>query len=43
MFFKKYPKKIWGISGDEMTAEWAPRRIEIRQDNLPFTMGSIVR
>ena len=39
MFFQKYPKKSWGISGDEMTAEWAPRRIEIRQDNLPFYHG----
>ena len=39
MFFNKYPKKIWGIETNEMTAEWAPKRIEIRQKNLPFYYG----
>ncbi len=39
MFFKKYPAKIWGINGNDMTAEWAPRRIDIRQKNLPFYHG----
>ena len=39
MFFSKYPKKIWGIDTNEMTAEWAPKRIEIRQKNLPFYYG----
>ena len=39
MFFRKYPKKIWGIDSTEMTAEWAPKRIEIRQKKLPFYHG----
>ena len=39
MFFSKYPEKIWGIKGSEMTAEWAPKRIEIRQKKLPFYHG----
>jgi N,N'-diacetyllegionaminate synthase len=36
MFFNKYPEKIWGISTDEMTPEWAPKRIEFRQKVTPF-------
>ena len=36
MFFEKYPQKIWGISTDEMTPEWAPKRIEVRQKVTPF-------
>ena len=36
MFFKKYPEKIWGISTDEMTPDWAPKRIEFRQKVTPF-------
>ena len=36
MFFKGYPKKIWGISTDKMTAEWAPKRIQITQKTKPF-------
>lgn len=39
MFFRKYPKKIWGINTDEMTPEWAPKRIEIRQNVTPFYHG----
>jgi len=39
MFFNKYPQKIWGIETNLMTAEWAPKRIEIRQKNLPFYYG----
>ena len=38
MFFQKYPKKIWGIEPDKITAEWAPKRIEIRKI-LPFYTG----
>ena len=33
MFFENYPKKIWGIPTDEMTPEWAPKRIEFRRGN----------
>lgn len=36
MFFRKYPKKIWGISTDKMTPEWAPQRIEFRRKVTPF-------
>lgn len=39
MFFHKYPKKIWGIEPDKITAEWAPKRIEIRKKILPFYTG----
>lgn len=36
MFFKIYPEKIWGISTDDMTPDWAPKRIEFRQKVTPF-------
>ncbi len=36
MFFKTYPEKIWGISTDEMTPDWAPKRIEFRNKVTPF-------
>ena len=36
MFFEKYPKKIWGISVDEMTADWAPKRVNIYEKKTPF-------
>lgn len=36
MFFQKYPAKIWGISTEEMTPDWAPKRIEFRQKVTPF-------
>jgi sialic acid synthase SpsE/protoporphyrinogen oxidase len=36
MFFKTYPEKIWGITTDEMTPDWAPKRIEFRQKVTPF-------
>jgi sialic acid synthase SpsE/protoporphyrinogen oxidase len=36
MFFKTYPEKIWGISTDDMTPDWAPKRIEFRQKVTPF-------
>ena len=39
MFFKNYPEKIWGISTEKMTAEWAPKRIEFRNKILPFYRG----
>ncbi len=39
MFFEKYPRKIWGIPTDEMTPEWAPKRIEFRQKVTPFYHG----
>src|SRR3989344_3946754 len=36
MFFKTYPEKIWGITTDEMTPDWAPKRIELRQKVTRF-------
>ena len=39
MFFKKYPEKVWGISTKDLTAGWAPTRIEIRQKKTPFYHG----
>ena len=36
MFFKTYPEKIWGISTDEMTPDWAPKIIEFRNKVTPF-------
>jgi len=36
LFFKTYPEKIWGISTDDMTPDWAPKRIEFRNKITPF-------
>ena len=36
MFFEKYPEKIWGISTNEMTADWAPKRVNIYKNLTPF-------
>ena len=36
MFFERYPQKIWGIPTDQMSAVWAPKRIEFRQKITPF-------
>ena len=36
MFFEKYPKKIWGIDPNKMTADWAPKRIKFREKISPF-------
>ncbi len=36
MFFEKYPKKIWGIDPNNMTADWAPKRIKFREKISPF-------
>jgi len=36
MFFETYPEKVWGISTDEMTPDWAPKRIEFRNKVTPF-------
>jgi sialic acid synthase SpsE/protoporphyrinogen oxidase len=39
MFFTKYPQKVWGKSTTELTADWAPKRIEIREKITPFYQG----
>ena len=38
-FFTKYPKKLWGIDTKNLSARFAPRRIEIREKRLPFHSG----
>ena len=40
LFFKTYPEKIWAISTDDMTPDWAPKRIEFRNKVTPFTIGN---
>jgi sialic acid synthase SpsE/protoporphyrinogen oxidase len=39
MFFEKYPQKLWGMTTKEMTANWAPKRIELREKRKPFYTG----
>jgi len=39
MFFRKYPQKVWGESTENLTADWAPKRIEIRKNVSPFYYG----
>lgn len=39
MFFENYPQKIWGLTTKEMTPNWAPKRIELRQNITPFYHG----
>ncbi|HLF88185.1 MAG TPA: N-acetylneuraminate synthase family protein [Anaerolineales bacterium] len=39
MFFEDYPRKIWGLRTEEMTASWAPKRIELREKITPFYDG----
>ena len=39
LFFQKYPEKLWGIATKDLSAKFAPRRIEIRQKREPFHSG----
>jgi sialic acid synthase SpsE/protoporphyrinogen oxidase len=36
MFFTKYPKKLWGKDTKELDANWAPKRVQIRDIKSPF-------
>lgn len=36
IFYEEYPKKLWGINTEKLSANWAPQRIEIRDDRRPF-------
>lgn len=36
MFFIRYTEKIWGMSVHEMTANWAPKRINLTKESSPF-------
>lgn len=39
IFYEDYPEKLWGISTGELSANWAPQRIEIRKEKKPFHAG----
>jgi len=39
MFFIQYPEKLWGIPTTELDANWAPKRIQIRDKVTPFYWG----
>lgn len=39
MFFKDYPEKVWGMNTNDITSEWAPKRIKFRKKILPFFSG----
>lgn len=36
LFFEQYTEKLWGISTEQMSSNWAPKRIEIRKDHKSF-------
>lgn len=33
LFIYKYTKKMWGINPKDLSAEWAPKRLELRDDS----------
>lgn len=39
MFFIRYPEKLWGMPTTELDANWAPKRIQIREQATPFYWG----
>ena len=39
LYFEKYPKKVWGVATTDLTPDWAPKRIEIREKVTPFYTG----
>lgn len=39
LFFEGYTEKLWGIPPEEMSSNWAPKRIEVRKKHLPFWHG----
>lgn len=36
LFYDEYPEKLWGIPVTQLSANWAPQRIEIRKEKKPF-------
>jgi N,N'-diacetyllegionaminate synthase len=36
LFYQEYPEKLWGIPTSNLSANWAPQRIEIRKEKKPF-------
>jgi len=39
IFFEKYTEKLWGIPPEKMSANWAPKRIELRKKHKAFWAG----
>ena len=39
MFFINNPGELWGIPTHELDANWAPKRIQIREKSTPFYWG----
>mgnify|MGYP003973443327 FL=1 len=39
LFFTKYPEKLWGIPTSQLSAKFAPRRVEIRDKQRAFHSG----
>jgi sialic acid synthase SpsE/protoporphyrinogen oxidase len=39
LFFTKYPEKLWGIPTNQLSAKFAPRRVEIRDKQRAFHSG----
>ncbi len=39
LFFIKYPEKLWGVSVEEMTANWAPKRVNFGRTKGHFHAG----
>ena len=39
IFFENYTKKLWGIDPENMSANWAPKRIELRKKQKAFWAG----
>jgi len=39
IFFEKYTEKLWGISPEKMSSNWAPKRIHLRKKHKSFWSG----
>ena len=39
IFFEKYTEKLWGISPEKMSSNWAPKRIHLRKKHKAFWSG----
>ncbi len=40
MFIENYTRKMWGLEPARLTADWAPKRLEFRQDSSAGLFGS---
>ena len=39
LFYRDYPEKLWGRSTDKLRADWAPKRVEVRERKEHFFDG----